>query len=71
MYLEAERLYSRAIEPPCAPPESAYRGHGLIRYRLGRYHDALVDRARARAMAEAEGDARSTRRSPRRSASRT
>jgi eukaryotic-like serine/threonine-protein kinase len=56
-YLEAERLYSRAIEPPSAPPVTAYRGRGLMRYRLGRSHDALVDLARAREMAETSGDA--------------
>jgi tetratricopeptide (TPR) repeat protein len=56
-YLEAERLYTRAIEPPCAPPLGAYRGRGLMRYRLGRYDDALADLAHARAMASGAGDA--------------
>ncbi|AUX27369.1 protein kinase [Sorangium cellulosum] len=34
----------------------ALRGRGLMRYRLGRYHDALADFASARAIARARGD---------------
>jgi eukaryotic-like serine/threonine-protein kinase len=59
-YLEAERLYSRALEQPAVDRGidrgAAYRGRGLMRYRAGRYHDALVDLSRARAMAEEAGD---------------
>ncbi|MFT3765831.1 MAG: protein kinase [Minicystis sp.] len=59
-YTEAERLYSRALEQP--PNDSgidrgaAYRGRGLMRYRIGRHHDALTDFACARKMAEDAGD---------------
>ncbi|MCC6557431.1 MAG: protein kinase [Polyangiaceae bacterium] len=59
-YLDAELFYTRAIE---LSPRSegdlpdAYRGRGLMRHRLGRYHDALVDLARAREAARAAGDA--------------
>ncbi|WP_437589570.1 serine/threonine-protein kinase [Sorangium sp. So ce1000] len=74
-YLDAETLYSRALEQPIEPtgpgggPPSrrapggarpdraaAHRGRGLMRYRLGRYHDALADFASARAIARARGD---------------
>ncbi|AGP38841.1 serine/threonine-protein kinase PknK [Sorangium cellulosum] len=60
-YMEAELHYSRALAQPApdrgARRRAAYRGRGLMRYRLGRYHDALGDLARARAMAIEEGEA--------------
>ncbi|WP_437586028.1 serine/threonine protein kinase [Sorangium sp. So ce1000] len=60
-YVEAELHYSRALAQPVeergARRRAAYRGRGLMRYRLGRYHDALGDLDRARAMAVEEGDA--------------
>ncbi|AUX34789.1 MULTISPECIES: serine/threonine-protein kinase PknK [Sorangium] len=60
-YVEAEIHYSRALAQPVeergARRRAAYRGRGLMRYRLGRYHDALGDFDRARAMAVEEGDA--------------
>ncbi|MEP7124759.1 MAG: protein kinase [Byssovorax sp.] len=55
-YLDAERLYSRAIEASSAPPPAAYRGRGRMRSRLGRYHDALGDLTIARESASALGD---------------
>jgi len=74
-YLEAERLYSRALELSMGPDGSrggaqpsgspgamsdveraAHRGRGLMRYRLGRYHDALADLARAHEAAGERGD---------------
>ena len=55
-YLDAERLYSRAIEAAAAPPPAAYRGRGRMRSRLGRYHDALGDLTIAREAASALGD---------------
>ena len=55
-YLDAELLYSRAIEASAAPPLAAYRGRGRMRSRLGRYHDALGDLTRAREAASARGD---------------
>jgi serine/threonine protein kinase len=55
-YLDAERLYSRAIEASAAPPPAAYRGRGRMRSRLGRYHDALGDLTIAREAASALGD---------------
>ncbi|AUX45113.1 protein kinase [Sorangium cellulosum] len=59
-YVEAELHYSRALAQPApgrdARRRAAYRGRGLMRYRLGRYHDALGDLERARAMAALEGD---------------
>ncbi|WP_437897148.1 serine/threonine-protein kinase [Sorangium sp. So ce124] len=56
-YVEAEALYSRAIEQPALPLLAAYRGRGLMRYRIERYQDALHDLARARDLAAAQGDA--------------
>ncbi|KYF75208.1 protein kinase [Sorangium cellulosum] len=57
-YVEAELHYSRALAQPVeergARRRAAYRGRGLMRYRLGRYHDALGDLGRARAMAVEE-----------------
>ncbi|WP_437600043.1 protein kinase [Sorangium sp. So ce590] len=59
-YVEAELHYSRALAQPATERgerrRTAYRGRGLMRYRLGRYHDALGDLDRARAMAVEEGD---------------
>ncbi|WP_437730107.1 protein kinase domain-containing protein [Sorangium sp. So ce1335] len=59
-YVEAELYYSRALAQPVeersARRRAARRGRGLMRYRLGRYHDALGDLDRARAMAVEEGD---------------
>ncbi|WP_437679143.1 serine/threonine-protein kinase [Sorangium sp. So ce131] len=58
-YVEAELHYSRALAQPIAARgprrRAAYRGRGLMRYRLGRYHDALGDLDRARVMAIEEG----------------
>ncbi|AUX40550.1 protein kinase [Sorangium cellulosum] len=60
-YVEAELHYSRALAQPIAARgarrRAAYRGRGLMRYRLGRYHDALGDLDRARGMAIEEGSA--------------
>ncbi|WP_433926481.1 serine/threonine-protein kinase PknK [Sorangium cellulosum] len=59
-YVEAELYYSRALAQPVeersARRKAACRGRGLMRYRLGRYHDALGDLARAREMAVEERD---------------
>lgn len=58
-YVDAEALYSRALELAALAGEaapSARRSRGLMRCRLGRYHDALEDLASARAAAEAAGD---------------
>ncbi len=58
-YTEAEGLYSRSLEQPVERDtlrREAYRGRGLMRYRIGRYHDALIDFSCARAMASEEGD---------------
>jgi len=59
-YLDAETHYSRAIEQSVSDRRgrrsAAYRGRGLMRYRLGRYHDALEDLTRAREAARARGD---------------
>jgi hypothetical protein len=59
-YTDAERLYSRALEQrgDADPVEraAAYRGRGLMRYRISRYHDALTDFSCARAMAQEQGD---------------
>lgn len=56
MYLDAERLYGRALAISSDARElgEAFRGRGLMRYRLGRYDDALSDFARARELADAE-----------------
>lgn len=58
-YLDAEHDYTRAIERSPRPEGEllgAYRGRGLMRSQLGRYHDAIVDLARAREAARAAGD---------------
>jgi tetratricopeptide (TPR) repeat protein len=61
-YVEAELHYSRALAQPGAIDdalrEPAHRGRGLMRYRTGRYHDALEDLGAARALARARRDAR-------------
>lgn len=56
IYLDAEQLYSRAIEVASRPSAAAYRSRGLMRYRLARYHDALADFSVARGLVEARGD---------------
>ncbi len=56
-YLDAERLYTCAIEASAAPPVAAFRGRGRMRSRLGRHHDALGDLTIARESASALGDA--------------
>lgn len=54
-YLEAENCFSQALEQMSdterQPKTSAFKGRGLMRYRLGRYDDALADFARARTLA--------------------
>ncbi|MFT3767981.1 MAG: protein kinase [Minicystis sp.] len=59
-YTDAERLYSRALEQRVASAvidrRAAHRGRGLMRYRIGRYDDALADFAVARAAASLAGD---------------
>ncbi|APR85996.1 serine/threonine protein kinase [Minicystis rosea] len=60
VYTDAERLYSRALAEP-APSlaidrRSAHRGRGLMRYRMGRYDDALADFSEARRLAAEAGD---------------
>ncbi|MGK4008703.1 protein kinase [Sorangium sp. So ce1036] len=57
VYVEAEALYTRAIEQPAPPSLAAFRGRGLMRYRVERYQDALSDFARARDLAAAQRDA--------------
>ncbi|TKD07853.1 hypothetical protein E8A74_16290 [Polyangium fumosum] len=59
-YVDAERFYTLALEQQASTGTrrgGAYRGRGLMRYRVGRYHDALADFAEARAAASAAGDA--------------
>ncbi|WP_170319269.1 protein kinase domain-containing protein [Polyangium spumosum] len=58
-YVDAERFYTLALEQQASTGQrrgGAYRGRGLMRYRVGRYHDALADFAEARAAASAAGD---------------
>ncbi len=59
-YVEAERCYSRAVEQLAGEADprrlSALQGRGLMRYRVGRYHDALADFAVARTIAREAGD---------------
>lgn len=61
-YLEAEATYSRAIELLGDPEDprhlAAYKGRGMMRYRLGRYEDSLADFAHARRIAKRRGDVR-------------
>ncbi|MCG8422142.1 MAG: protein kinase [Proteobacteria bacterium] len=59
-YLDAELMYSRAIElmPEDKSPARmrCYNGRGLMHYRLSRFADALADLAMARGMADHLGD---------------
>ncbi len=57
-YVEAEALYTRALDLECdrASTLQAHRGRGLVRYRIGRYDDARGDLERARALAAGDGD---------------
>ncbi|WP_159397862.1 serine/threonine-protein kinase [Sorangium cellulosum] len=65
-YTDAERLYSRVLEQSAGEAGEAgevsvdrratYRGRGLMRYRIGRYHDALTDLSCARELAAQAGD---------------
>ena len=55
-YLDAEIAYGHVIELASAPPLLARRGRGLMRYRIGRYEDALADLAAAREQAALAGD---------------
>src|SRR5262249_14374558 len=50
------RAIAQRGEASPAERASAYRGRGLMRYRIGRYHDALDDFACARKMAVEQGD---------------
>jgi serine/threonine protein kinase/tetratricopeptide (TPR) repeat protein len=58
-YLDAERFFTRALDQwpdPARRGPSALRGRGLMRYRIGRYPDALADLALAREAARSAGD---------------
>jgi tetratricopeptide (TPR) repeat protein len=59
-YLEAESMYSRALgllpRGEQAARMHAFGGRGSMRYRLGRYEDALADFGRARGVAHEVGD---------------
>jgi eukaryotic-like serine/threonine-protein kinase len=59
-YLEAEGLYSRALEnlpdPSFRERLAILRGRGLMRSRVGRHRDAVADLAAAAAAARALGD---------------
>ena len=59
-YLEAELLYSRALEQLEGSVEDrrmyALKRRGDARYRVGRYDDSLHDFSQARKMAESKGD---------------
>jgi tetratricopeptide (TPR) repeat protein len=57
-YVGAESMYSRALELVDDPGAElrARRARALMRYRIGRYEDALADHARAGALARAAGD---------------
>jgi tetratricopeptide (TPR) repeat protein len=63
-YLEAETLYTRALDQLAAEDARgrfvALRGRGLVRYRLGRYEDAIADlvaaQDRARALRDPAGE---------------
>ncbi|MBN1207359.1 MAG: protein kinase [Myxococcaceae bacterium] len=61
-YLDAETLYTRALELLDASDElrglTLFRGRGLMRYRIGRYDDSLADFTRARELARRVGDLR-------------
>jgi tetratricopeptide (TPR) repeat protein len=63
-YLEAETLHTRALDQLAADDSRgrfvALRGRGLVRYRLGRYEDAIADlvaaQGRARALRDPAGE---------------
>ena len=59
-YLEAESMYTRALEQLLAAPNpqrlSALRGRALMRYRLSRYEDASKDFELARQIAHQLGE---------------
>jgi eukaryotic-like serine/threonine-protein kinase len=59
-YLEAELLYSRALDCLDDSDEArrlaAARGRGIMRYRVGRYEDSLADLRLARDLAGRRGD---------------
>jgi serine/threonine protein kinase/tetratricopeptide (TPR) repeat protein len=59
-YLEAESMYSRVLALLARTEQAArvraFGGRGSMRYRLGRYEDALADFGRARAIAHELGD---------------
>jgi hypothetical protein len=59
-YLDAELFYSGAIEQIDRPDDSrgmrVYQGRAQMRYRLGRYDDALEDLERARTSPVAQAD---------------
>jgi len=61
-YLDAETLYTRALELLDPSDElrglTLYRGRGLMRYRIGRYEDSLADFTQARDLARRVGDVR-------------
>jgi tetratricopeptide (TPR) repeat protein len=61
-YLDAERSYTSALSLLDAGDRArrflALGGRGNMRYRVGRYEDALADMAEARALARAGGDRR-------------
>ncbi len=59
VYLDAEMLYSRCIEHLVHKDADvvagrAFRGRGRMRYRLGRYDDAIADLSRARQLTTAD-----------------
>ncbi|MDC3956690.1 protein kinase [Polyangium jinanense] len=56
-YLDAERCYGKAEALWGELPTRAQRGRGLSRFRLGRFHDALTELARAREGAARRGEA--------------
>jgi tetratricopeptide (TPR) repeat protein len=59
-YLEGDLLYSRALEQITADNEDrlrAWKGRGIMRYRLGRHEGSLTDLAQARELAARSGDA--------------
>jgi tetratricopeptide (TPR) repeat protein len=61
-YLDAETLYTRALELLDPTDElrglTLFRGRGLMRYRIGRYDDSLADFTRARELARRVGNTR-------------
>ncbi|HEU4382687.1 MAG TPA: protein kinase [Anaeromyxobacteraceae bacterium] len=64
-WLEAESLYSRALEHlpggEARPRQRGLQGRGLMRTRVGRYRDAVADLGAAREAAHALNDARAER----------